>query len=384
MDTILDYSHYKDPQVRALVWSLISPGLVTESGEYPANVSQHWCQQIYKTIQPFLEQLDKDPAPLTQWLEAHQSWRLGIRFEAYWTFILEQLQNQSEIIRYISHIQIRDHIKQTKGEMDFVYQKTVAQKEQQHCLQEQHGSQEQKQLNHLEIAVKFYLLKPDEFGFERLIGPNGCDWYERKLEHLFKKQLPLSDTKDARDKLAELFSLSAKKDTGQIACRHQGIIKGMIFFPVTGEGVFNENETRRINASCLTGTWGTIDNWYLSDPGELGRWVMLDKLNWLVPQVYSSLDDHLYTAKEMAYKLKIHFHGTRRSVLIARLDYDEQQKLWLEQQRVMVVDRYWPSFKRPSKKAKTLANEETNTDTKNLNEGDVRKGGFGNQKAGEI
>ncbi len=353
MDNILDYSHYKDPQVRALVWSLISPGLVTESGEYPANVSQHWCQQIYKTIQPFLEQLDKDPVPLTQWLEAHQSWRLGIRFEAYWAFILEQLQNQSEIVRYISHIQILDHIKQTKGEMDFVYQQTIGQKEQ--------------QLNHLEIAVKFYLLKPDEFGFERLIGPNGCDWYERKLEHLFKKQLPLSDTQDARNKLAELFSLSAKKDAEQIACRQQGIIKGMIFFPVTGEGAFNENETRQINANCLTGSWGTIDNWYLSDPGELGRWVMLDKLNWLVPQVYSSLDDHLYTAKEMAYKLKIHFHGTRRSVLIARLDYDEEQKLWLEQQRVMVVDRYWPSFKRPSKKTKTLASEET--DTKNLNKG---------------
>jgi bacterioferritin (cytochrome b1) len=73
---------------------------------------------------------------------------------------------------------------------------------------------------------------------------------------------------------------------------------------------------------------------------------MLDKLSWLVPQVYSSQEETLYSAKEMAYKLKTHFHGTKRSVLIARLEYDEEHNLWLEQQRVMVVDKYWPSFKR--------------------------------------
>ncbi len=338
MDTIPAYCRYKNPQVRALVWSLISPGLVTESGDYPACVSQQWCQQSYEKIRPFLDQLDTDPAQLTQWLERYKSWRLGIRFEAYWAFILEQLQNQSELLRYTSHIQILDQgtlnpFKKTLGEMDFVY------------------LDNNKQLNHLEIAVKFYLLKPDEFGFERLIGPNGGDWYERKLEHLFKKQLLLSNTQDAKARLVQQFALQDEK----FHCQQQGIIKGMIFFPLTGErggeGILNDNETKLINANCLTGTWGTIDTWYLSDPGELGRWVMLEKLNWLVPQVYSTLHEHLYTAKEMAYKLKIHFHNTRRSVLIARLEYDEQQKLWLEQQRVMVVDKYWPSFKRSSRAA---------------------------------
>lgn len=333
MKNILEYSQYKDPQVRALVWSLLSPGLVNESGTYPACVSSQWCRQIYRHIQPFLEQLDNDPAELRQWLENFKSWRLGIRFEAYWAFMLEQLKQQHELLCYSAHTQIQTQLnqgpfKKTSGEMDFVYQ------------------DKDKQLNHLEVAVKFYLLKQDEFGFERLIGPNGGDWYERKLEHLFKKQLPLSATQDAREKLAEQFELNVE----DINCRQQGLIKGMIFFPVTGEGSLTDNEKKCLNPDCLTGVWGTINNWYLSDPGELGRWVVLDKLDWLVPQVYTEsylgLEDKLYTAKEMAYKLKVHFHSTRRSILIARLDFDETHNLWLEQQRVMVVDKYWPVFKR--------------------------------------
>lgn len=339
MDNIIEYSRYKDSQVRALVWSLLSPGLVNESGTYPACVSSQWCRNIYETIRPFLEQLDKQPEPLKHWLENYKSWRLGIRFEAYWAFILEQLQKQSQITRYISHIQIAEQINQgimqkTRGEIDFVY------------LDSMSGQQ----VNHLEIAVKFYLLKPDEFGFERLIGPNGGDWFERKLEHLFNKQLPLSETLVARQKIAEQLLHSDANKAEQITCHHQGIMKGMIFFPLTGENddetYLNNNEIKRINPECLTGTWGTIKNWYLSDPGELGRWVMLDKLDWLVPQMYQSLEEHLYTAKEMSYKLKIHFLNTRRSVLIARLEYDDKLQLWLEQQRVMVVDKYWPSFKR--------------------------------------
>jgi hypothetical protein len=347
MKNIHEYSQYKNPQVRALVWSLLSPGLVTESGAYPACVSAQWCRQIYERLQPFLEQLDNDPTALNQWLENYKSWRLGIRFEAYWAFIFEQLIKQNELLSYADHLQIQSQynsnslsdslskislsknaLSQTMGELDFVYE------------------DKEKQLNHLEVAVKFYLLRQNGDGFERLIGPNGGDWYERKLEHLFKKQLPLSDSQEAKEKLADEFKL----DADDIHCQHHGLIKGMIFFPVTGEGQLNEHETRCINADLLTGTWGTINNWYLSDPGEIGRWVVLNKLDWLVPQVYTlshpELEDMLYTTKEMSYILKNHFRHTLRSVLIARLDYDEEKKLWLEQQRVMVVDKYWPVFKR--------------------------------------
>lgn len=332
MNNILEYSQYNDPQVRALVWSLLSPGLVNESGAYPACVTASWCREIYGYIHPFLKKLDNDPTELRQWLEKYKSWRLGIRFEAYWAFIFEQLKKQHEILCCCSHIQIHTQadngLVKTSGELDFIYQDKTH------------------QLNHLEIAAKFYLLKQDEFGVQRLIGPNGGDWYERKLEHLFKKQLALSNTQEAKEKLAEQFML----DVDAINCRHQGLIKGMIFFPVTGEGCLNDNETKSLNSDFLKASWGTINNWYLSDPGELGRWVILNKLSWLEPQVYASsypeLDNILFTAKEMAYKLKVHFHSTRRSVLIARLDYDEEAHLWLEQQRLMVVDKYWPTFER--------------------------------------
>jgi hypothetical protein len=335
-----EYSRYDIPQVRALVWCLISPGLVKESAVYPACASQQWCQDIYAILQPFLAQLDKQPAPLIEWLERQKSWRLGIRFEAYWSFILESLKNKAELKRYKSHIQVQENdprktYDQTMGEMDFVFQDKL------------------KQLNHLELAVKFYCLKPDEFGFERLIGPNSNDWLERKLEHLFNKQLMLSNTQQGQKKLNDLFFLDQAAIENHSDCQHIGLVKGMIFLPVTAETELNDNEQAYINSNFLTGKWGTKDNWYLSDPGETGRWVMLEKLDWLVPQIYSSfysnLEDHLYTAKEIAYKLRIHFNNTRRSVLIVHLQYEEAKSLWVEYQRVMVVDPYWPSFKRPEK-----------------------------------
>jgi hypothetical protein len=334
LDNILEYSRYTDPHVRALVWSVISEGLVKPSEEFSACVSSQWCRQLYQHLQPFLERLDKEPDELILYLQQQNSWRLGIRFEAYWSFILKQLQKQQLIQDYVEHLQVQDDIRQTRGEMDFVY------------------LDNNKELNHLEVAVKFYLLKPDEFGYERLIGPNGGDWYERKLLHLFKKQLPLSATEDSRAQLAQVFEQASE----QTDCHRRGLIKGMIFFPVTGEGSLNEHERQCINEQCLSGSWATIDNWHLADPGQSGRWVILEKLNWLVPQVYSSLQDDLYTGKEMAYKLKVHFHGTKRSILIARLEYNVEHKLWLEQQRVMVVDRYWPTYKRP---AKSVSSETT-------------------------
>ncbi|GEM_PF-2263099 len=319
------YSQYRDPQVRALVWSLLSPGLVNPTQQYAACVRDTWCQDVYRTIQASLSALDNNPEELKVWLAQFQSWRLGIRFEAYWGFILYLLKKHHKLLACAEHIQVQDKsgaVNKTLGEMDFVYQ------------------DENRQLHHLELAAKFYLLKPDEFGFERLLGPNGGDWYERKLEHLFKKQLLLSTTAEAQSLLAERFSST------QLHCQQHGLIKGMIFFPLISDAGLNENEKTIISSHCLTGTWGTINTWYLSDPGEIGRWIMLQKLDWLVPQVFSIIDEQLYTAKEMSYKLKSHFHNSKRSVLLARLEYDQEQQLWLEQQRVMVVDKYWPEYKR--------------------------------------
>ena len=341
MDRILEYSQYHEPQVRALVWSMISPGLVNESDLYSTCVSSKWCFELYESLRPFLKALDSDPTELIQWLEKYKSWRLGIRFEAYWAFAIQQLIRQGELLAYSDHIQVQTQLnpqrnpqlnkntfKTTLGEIDFIYE------------------DQSNQLHHLEVAVKFYLLKPGGVGFERLIGPNGGDWYERKLEHLFKKQLPLSEIPEAKQLIAEQF----KRDVKQVDCRQQGMIKGMIFFPITGEGYLNENEKQRLNPGMQSGIWGTISNWYLSDPGELARWVVLDKLDWLVPQIYSATDlkrdDKIYTMKEMKYKLKSHFYSSRRSLLIAQMNYDQSSGLWLEQQRVMVVDKYWPVFKR--------------------------------------
>jgi len=100
MENSAIYNQYQDPQVRALVWSLISPGLVNENSELSGCQTEQWCADIYASLTPFLQQLDQNPSPLHDWLKRYRSWRLGVRFEAYWTFIL----NNSKINKKCSCI----------------------------------------------------------------------------------------------------------------------------------------------------------------------------------------------------------------------------------------------------------------------------------------
>jgi hypothetical protein len=330
LNNIREYARYRDPLVRALVWSLVSPPLVS-SAEYPASLNDKWCQAVYQSLAEELMQLDQSPEPLQLWVAKQKSWRLGIRFESFWSFIFTRLLARREILDWTSHVQIFDKqstaarpnkSNNTLGELDFVYRDN------------------QQQFHHLEVAVKFYLLKPDQTGHRHLIGPNGADWYERKLEHLFQKQLPLSALADSRAIIAERFSVNPN----QLSCRQQGIIKGMLFYPAHLTGDLTKEEKNSINPECLHGDWITLEHWQQIESTEECRWVIIEKLSWLCPQVFQALTDACLTNKEMHLKLKLHFNNTRRSILVARLNFDAESGLWLEQQRIMVVDTIWPEY----------------------------------------
>ncbi len=64
-----EYQRYQTPQVRAL----LSPPLSVKSTDYPNCVEESWCEQMYAQIKIPLEQLDKAPQPLINWLEQYRS-----------------------------------------------------------------------------------------------------------------------------------------------------------------------------------------------------------------------------------------------------------------------------------------------------------------------
>ncbi|MFK5894163.1 MAG: DUF1853 family protein, partial [Pseudomonadota bacterium] len=169
------YFQFTNKYVRALAWILKSPGLLsTPLGTTSQLVDNHWAEQL---SDEWLIELDKHPQALIEWVNKKPSFRLGIHFESLLLFIFHHLQKQNLIENLNHNLPVYDEAHQTLGELDLVY-----------------FDKQKQQRFHWENTVKFYLFRPQEFSFERWLGPNGSDWLQRKLEHLFLRQLGITNS----------------------------------------------------------------------------------------------------------------------------------------------------------------------------------------------
>jgi hypothetical protein len=323
------YLQFKNKHVRSLVWVLKSPNMLAKSlGKNSQLVDHNWGSSIIESSMQWLKDLDDNPQPLLEWINKKPSYRLGIRFEALISFIFQHLVKQQSIDNFSANIPIYDEAHKTLGELDLVYYDTQL-----------------KQRFHWENAIKYYLFNPKEYSFERWVGPNGADWLERKLDHLFSRQLGISNTIEAKIALGDCFT----KDQNKTELNKRAFIKGYLLMPLSLPNLievpFNHEEKELISKTCLKGYWGFSDQFHLADPEQKGRWRMIEKLDWLTPQVYPYQDDDMLKPNEMSMKIKFHFMKSKRSMLIAHFLLDEETQLWLENKRVMIVDKLWPSYK---------------------------------------
>jgi uncharacterized protein len=326
-----DFSYYlqfNNKMVRALAWILKSPGLLSmplgSSSQLVSSqlISNNWAEGL---SDEWLLELDKQPDALLEWVNKKPSYRLGIRFERLLLFLFQKLQQQNLIENLNYNIPVYDESHRTLGELDIVY-----------------FDRQKQQRFHWENTVKFYLFRPEEYTFERWVGPNGSDWLQRKLEHLFLRQLGITNSPEGKMTLSACFS----KEQNETLLNRMALIKGYLFKPLETKCNFNHEESDLINSLCESGWWAYSNQFHLADPEQKGRWRVIDKLDWIVPQFYPYQDDEMLKPNEMSLKIKYHFSQSKRSLMLAHFHLDEVTQTWVEKDRGILVDKLWPSYKK--------------------------------------
>ena len=108
--------HYKNPLVRDLAWALSSPPLLQRSDPHVRWLENGWFKQISGQYGDVLEQLDEDPRPLREIVDAQKDRRLGTYFETLWRFWL----NSNPCYRLLFANLPLHSDSRTLGEFDFL------------------------------------------------------------------------------------------------------------------------------------------------------------------------------------------------------------------------------------------------------------------------
>ena len=227
-----------NPFVRDLAWVMLSPSLIATI-DSTANakgriklVPDNYCRMVFDKHLGWLQQLDRNPQPLMDFLSYRKTSKLGFYFEDLLAFWLSQ-KLATEFCE--SHIKVTAD-KRDIGEFDFLVQL-------------------EKEMQHWEAAVKFYLYTQEQQGQVTWYGPNTRDTFSRKLGHMLDHQLQLGDRPEARDILLS-------KGIKDVAPRM--FIKGYLFYPF---------ETRFQNAGYQ------VAGCEISTSHLAGWWLPADRLN---------------------------------------------------------------------------------------------------------
>ena len=165
---------YKHSIVRQLAYCIASPNILQHlpselliKNQFELHENHFWSKQ-YIHYQSRLDDLDKDPTELIEFVQKLKSTRLGLRFEyLFWFWLQDKANLDFELIQH--SIQIIE-AKNTIGEIDFLVLNRATQ-----------------QVEHWEVALKYYLGESD-LNLNHWYGLNRSDTLQRKLNHFSEKQ----------------------------------------------------------------------------------------------------------------------------------------------------------------------------------------------------
>lgn len=312
-----------NPFVRDLAWVMQSPSLIAsiDSASNLAGriklVTDDYCAMIFDKHLGWLQQLDRNPQPLMDFLSRRKASKLGYYFEDLVAFWLSQ-KIASDF--YESHIKISSGNRDI-GELDFLFRA-------------------EQEVHHWEAAVKFYLYTQNQQGTVTWYGPDTRDTFSRKLGRMLEHQLRLSDRPEVREILLS-------RGINDVSPRM--FIKGYLFYPFQ----MRIQNTKHLVAGCeistshLAGWWLTTDRLNVEQlnscsPKSL-RWRVLPRLEWLAPRIYSvqNTEQMLHTSSQIVETVNGQISHSGNPRLIAGFSLNEAGK-WQEETRGFVVNMGWP------------------------------------------
>ncbi|WOE33106.1 MULTISPECIES: DUF1853 family protein [unclassified Acinetobacter] len=233
---------YQTPIVRQLAFALISPNIIQKIPNqlnilhpFSLHPTQFW-SQLFSIYQPRLDDLDRHPEVLYDFLNRLKSTRLGLRFESLiWFWLNDHAYHAYQLLGH--SIQIIDGPR-TIGELDFLLKNT-----------------ETNQIEHWEVALKYYL------GEQRLslmhwYGLNRSDTLFRKINHFTQKQFQFSQA------LNHVIDLKF------------AVLKGQLYLPLSHGDIPDW-----INLDRRLGLWGN------TLPQNHSDYIRLSRHEWLCPNL---------------------------------------------------------------------------------------------------
>ena len=194
-----------------------------------------------------LKELDQNPTELEQHLITARSTRLGIRFEHLLNFWL--LDDKYHPFKLIGQSIKRMDGTRTVGEIDFLIH-----------------NQKTQEIEHWEVAIKFYLGEA-EFFAEEWLGLNRRDSLGRKINHLQQHQFDVSKVDD------------------HVIQKRRAIIKGRLFYPIEMFDALIEAQMLPqtcswVNPAHLMGAWGN----FIPETPANHHWRRAMRPEWLAAQ----------------------------------------------------------------------------------------------------
>jgi hypothetical protein len=315
------------PAVRDLAWVIGSPVLLDGcyqnahpvTGNADVIIDDAWCGQQFSKHLDWLRALDESPQVLLDWLKPRQNKRLGYYFESlveYW------LRHEYHAGRLVSHLPItRTSVyggQRTLGEFDFL-------------LEDAEG----RQIQHWEVAVKFYLQYRQGDGGVVWYGPNSRDRLEIKLHKLFHHQLTLSRQPPAS---------AALRDMGLISpVIPRLLLKGVLFYRSRGDWTHAESYFPGLSALHLRGWWTFLEPLEIPNATSTqSRWFSVPRLQWLAPaKISRGGENQLMNYRDLHNYCLNQLQGYRNPPLLAEMRLMDSGN-WEEVSRGFVVPQQWP------------------------------------------
>lgn len=307
------------PAIRDLAWAIGSPALISPSvaGGGVEILDDAFFSRALAAAKPWLEPLAETPEPLLSFLASHPSRRLGRYLEALIQFWLQQAPEFSLVAANVPvHAQGRTH-----GEFDLLLRDAAG------------------QLQHWEVAGKFYLGIGDTRDPDNWLGPNPEDRLSEKLTHLLTHQARLGQNPAA---LPLLRRMGLEKPLPR------AFLKGYLFYPLEQWLADDCRPPRLAGPAHGRGFWlheRQLSELLASRPAaERIRWLILPRQRWLSPASSPAMAEVL-DEDSLGIELRAHFQQRGQPLLLAGLV--EKEGLWQEVCRGFVLANRWPGTSGP-------------------------------------
>lgn len=250
-----------------------------------------------------LNELDKNPSELLDFLSAKNSHLLGKYFEALVEFWLNKSPSKELLV---SNLQINSN-SQTIGEIDFIYKDFSVNK-----------------LIHLETVGKFFLWINDNFEFSSFVGPNPNDSLDKKIFRIINYQIPLVKSDEGRNTL----KLMGIKDE----IESKVLFKGYLFTPIG-----KEIHASFIYDNFFRGFWLRSKELNMIE-NRKSFWKILKRKEWVSPY-FTDNKSQLSDWNTIKEKIEVEFTAKNYPILLSEIIHEENN--FAEKNRFFITPPEW-------------------------------------------